>query len=101
MDHRSRTARYSPEVRERAVRMALEHAGDYPSQWAAIGSIAAKVGCTAETLRSWVRWADHDQSLRVGATGEEHDLIKALGRENRELRPAHSRCAFRQTGRCC
>ena len=89
MDQRSRTPRYSPEVRGRAVRMVLEHAGDYPSQWAAIGSIAAKIGCTAETLRSWVRRAERDQGLRAGATSEERDRIKALEREVRELRQAN------------
>jgi transposase-like protein len=69
--------------------MVLEHAGDYPSQWAAIGSIAAKIGCTAETLRSWVRRAERDQGLRAGATSEERDRIKALEREVRELRQAN------------
>ena len=89
MDQRSRTPRYSPEVRGRAVRMVQEHAGDYSSQWAAIGSIAAKIGCTAETLRSWVRRAERDQGLRAGATSEERDRIKALEREVRELRQAN------------
>jgi transposase len=81
--------RFSPEVRQRAVRMVLEHGGDYASQWAAIGSIAAKIGCTGETLRKWVRQAEHDSGQRPGATTEERERIKALERENRELRQAN------------
>ena len=74
------SARYSPEVRVRAVRMVLEHRGDYASQWAAIGSIASKIGCTGETLRKWVRQAERDQGLRDGTTTEERDRLKALER---------------------
>ena len=81
--------RFSPEVRQRAVRMVLEHGGDHASQWAAIGSIAAKIGCTAETLRKWVRQAERDQELRAGPTTTEQDRIKVLERENRELRQAN------------
>ena len=81
--------KYSPEVRERAVRMVFEHEGDHASQWAAIGSIAAKIGCTAETLRTWVRQAERDQGLRAGSTTAEQERIKALERENRELRQAN------------
>lgn len=81
--------RYSPEVRERAVRMVLEHGGDHASQWAAIGSIAAKIGCTAETLRKWVRQAERDAGQRPGASTEERERIKVLERENRELRQAN------------
>lgn len=81
--------RYSPEVRERAVRMVLEHQGEHDSQWAAIGSIATKFGCTAETLRRWVRQAERDRGLRAGPTSEERDRIKALEREVRELRQAN------------
>ncbi len=80
------TARYSPEVRARAVRMVFEHRSDYPSQWAAMNSIASKIGCTGETLRKWVRQAERDQGLRDGTTTEERDRLKALERENRELR---------------
>ena len=81
--------RFSPEVRQRAVRMVLEHGGDHGSQWAAIGSIAGKIGCTAETLRTWVRQAERDRGLRAGPTTAGQDRIKALGREGRELRPAN------------
>src|SRR5512147_1293639 len=81
--------KYSPEVRERAVRMVREHQGEHASQWAAISSIASKVGCTAETLRKWVRQAERDQGLRPGTTTEERERIKALERENRELRQAN------------
>jgi len=83
------TARYSPEVRGRAVRMVFEHQSDYPSQWAAMNSIASKIGCTGETLRKWVRQAERDQGLRDGTTTEERDRLKALERENRELRQAN------------
>ena len=81
--------RYSPEVRQRAVRMVLEHGVDHASQWAAIGSIAPKIGCTTETLRGWVRQAERDQGLRPGPTSAEGERIKALERENRELRQAN------------
>ncbi len=83
------SARYSPEVRARAVRMVLEHQIDYPSQWAAICSISSKIGCAGETLRKWVRQAERDQGLRDGTTSEERDRLKALERENRELRQAN------------
>ena len=87
---KSRTAnRYSAEVRSRAVRMVLKHGADHASQWAAIGSIAAKIGCTAETLRGWVRQAERDQGLRAGPTSDDRERIKALEREVRELRQAN------------
>jgi transposase len=81
--------RFSPEIRQRAVRMVLEHGGDHASQWAAIGSIAAKIGCTAETLRKWVRQAERDGGRRPGATTEERERVKAPEREVRELRQAN------------
>jgi transposase-like protein len=81
--------RFSPEVRQRAVRMVLDHGGDHASQWSAIGSIAAKIGCTSETLRKWVRQAERDQGVRAGPTTDERERIKALERENRELRQAN------------
>ena len=84
-----RTAPYSSEVRARAVRMVLEHQGEHASQWSAIGSIAAKIGCTAETLRNWVRQAERDQGLRSGPTSDERERIKALEREVREVRQAN------------
>jgi transposase-like protein len=66
MEKQKTSVRYSPEVRARAVRMVLEHGGDHASQWAAIGSIAAKIGCTGETLRRWVRQAERDEGIRPG-----------------------------------
>jgi transposase len=89
MEKRKSAVRYAPEVRARAVRMVQEHGGDHASQWAAIGSIAAKIGCTGETLRKWVRQAERDQGARPGPTTEERDRIKALEREVRELRQAN------------
>jgi transposase len=85
----NRATRYSPEIRERAVRMVFEHQADYDSQWAALNSIAAKIGCTAETLRKWVRRAERDQGLREGVTRSERERLKALERENRELKRAN------------
>ena len=81
--------KYSPEVRERAVRMVNEHRGEHPSQWAAIESIAAKIGCTAETLRSWVRQHERDSGQREVLTSIDKERIKALEREVRELRQAN------------
>ena len=78
--------KYSPEIRERAVRMVFEHEQEYDSQWAAIRSIAPKVGCTAETLRTWVRKTEIDTGRRDGVTRDERARIKELERENRELR---------------
>src|SRR3954463_8590978 len=85
----SRHTRYSPEVRARAVRMVSEHRGEHASEWAAISSIGSKIGCTAETLRGWVRQAERDQGQRAGPTTEERERIKALEREVRELRQAN------------
>jgi len=86
MTERQPMKKFSPEVRQRAVRMVLEHRGEHASEWAAIGSIAGKIGCTAETLRSWVRQAQRDAGQRPGATTDERERIRALERENRELR---------------
>ena len=83
------TTNFSPEVRERAVRMVREHQGEHESQWAAICSIATKIGCTAETLRRWVRQAEKDRGEREGATTAERERIRELEREVRELRQAN------------
>ena len=85
----SKSNKFSPEVRERAVRMAQEQRGEYPSLWAAIESIAPKIGCTSETLRRWVRQAERDRGMRSGPTTDEQARMKALERENRELRQAN------------
>lgn len=85
----SRASRYSPEFRERAVHMLLEQQGQHSSQWAAMSSIAGKVGCTAETLRKWVRQTEIDQGKRAGLSSPERDRIKELERENRELKQAN------------
>jgi len=85
----NRATRYSPEIRERAVRMVFEHQAEYDSQWAALNSIAGKIGCTAETLRKWIRRAERDQGLREGLTSSDRERLKALERENRELKRAN------------
>ena len=85
----SKSTRYSPEVRERAVRMVFEHQNENPSQWQAVVSIATKIGCTPETLRKWVRRAEVDSGRREGVTSDERARIKELERENRELRRAN------------
>jgi len=83
------TPKYSPEVRERAVRLVQEHRGEYPSLWAAIESIAPKIGCVPQTLHEWVRKHEIDTGMRDGITSEEREHIKALERENKELRRAN------------
>jgi transposase-like protein len=84
-----KSTKYSPEVRERAVRMVFESRSEYGSQWAAIESIAPKIGCTAETLRNWVRRYERDTGQRDGMTTAEATRIKELERENRELKKAN------------
>ena len=84
-----RQGRYPAEVRERAVRLVIEQQEAHDSQWAAIRSIAAKMGCTAETLRQWVRRAERDSGARPGVTTSERERLKELERENRELKRAN------------
>jgi transposase len=81
--------KYAPEVRERAVRMVLEHAGEYPSRWAACSSVAAKIGCNAATLHEWVKRWEVDHGARAGVPTDLAEKMKALERENRELRQAN------------
>jgi len=78
--------KYSPEVREGAVRMVFDHGHEYDSQWSAIASISSKIGCTTETLRRWVRRTEIDRGQRGGLTSDERARFKELERENRELR---------------
>jgi transposase len=85
----STSKRYAPELRERAVRLVLEHQHEHESQWAAIVSVAAKIGCTPETLRTWVRRVEVDEGRRPGVTWDERERLKELERENRELRRAN------------
>jgi len=89
MTTKATTNKFSPEVRERAVRMVLEHAGEYPTRWAAVVSIAAKIGCAAQTLHDWTKKAEVDGGKRAGVPGEVAEKLKALERENRELRQAN------------
>jgi transposase len=82
-------SKFSPEVQERAVRLVSEQAKEHPSQWAAICSVAVKIGCTPETLRRWVRQAERDQGKASGLTTDEREFLKQLQRENRELKRAN------------
>jgi|SRR5579871_3737866 len=84
-----RRSKYPAEVRERAVRLVFEQQPEHPSQWAAISSIASKMGCTPEALRRWVRQAERDTGQRPGLTTSERERLKALERENRELKRAN------------
>ena len=81
--------KFSPEVRARAVRMVLDQASEHPSRWAAVTSIAAKIGCTAQTLHDWVKKAEVDSGRRAGVPTEMAEKLKALERENCELRQAN------------
>lgn len=83
------TNKFSPEVRARAVRMVLDPQGEYSSRWAAVSSIAAKIGCTAQTLNEWVKKAEVDNGSLPGLPNEVAEKMKALERENRELRQAN------------
>jgi transposase-like protein len=83
------TNKFSPEVRTRAVRMVLDHEGEHASRWAAVVSISAKIGCTPQTLHEWVKKAEVDSGKRSGVPSEIADRVKALERENRELRQAN------------
>ena len=82
------TNKFSPEVRARAVRMVVEHEAEHPSRWAAVSSIAAKIGCPAHTLNEWVK-AEVDSGKRAGLPSDVAEKMKALERENRELRQAN------------
>jgi len=89
METKKRSKTFSSEMRERAVRLVLEHEGEREALWAAIRSMATKIGCSSETLRNWVRQAERDRGRRPGPTSEEQDRIKALEREIREVRQAN------------
>lgn len=83
------TNKFAPEVRARAIRMVLDHQQDYPSRWAAVVSISEKIGCSPPTLHEWVKRAEVDSGKRAGVPTEMADKLKALERENRELRQAN------------
>ena len=85
----NKSNRFSPEIRERAVRLVQEHRGEYPSLWAAVESIAPKIGCVPQTLLEWVKRAEVDAGERPGTTTAEVQRVKELERENKELRRAN------------
>ena len=84
-----KSKQFSPEVRERAVRMVLEHRGEYPSLWASIDPIAPKIGCVPQTLHTWVKRVEVDSGVREGVSTSELQRLKELERENKELRKAN------------
>ena len=85
----NKSNKFSPEVRERAVRLVQEHRGEYPSLWLAVESIAPKIGCVPQTLLTWVKRVEIDTGVREGVTTSEAQRIKELERENKELRRAN------------
>ena len=85
----ARRSKYSPEVRERAIRMVLEQTAEHGSRWAAVKSIASKIGCSPEVLRRWIQQAETDQWVRPGLTTDDRARLKELERENFELRRAN------------
>jgi transposase len=85
----NKSSKFSPEVRERAVRLVQEHRGEYPSLWMAVESIAPKIGCVPQTLLTWVKRVEIDTGVREGVTTSEAQRIKELERENKELRRAN------------
>jgi transposase len=89
MEPMARPSKYSPELRERAVRMVFEHSPEYPSQWATIRSVGEKLGCSTEALRRWVRQAERDAGHRPGLTTDERARLKQLEKENFELKRAN------------
>ena len=89
MSKSNKANKFSPEVRERAVRLVQENRGEYPSLWAAVESIAPKIGCVPQTLHEWVKRAEIDAGHRDGLTTSERERLKALERENKELRRAN------------